>query len=327
DPAGLGHALDDQYPGKDRLIGKMTEELRLVDGDILDADGALVPDHFDDAVDHQKRIAVRQQFEYLGDTGRLERRANVIHKISSSFLGRSGALRTCAFLPGDTLENFHFPEPLLDGLRGNAAPTRSRWDIAVNDAGRRDLRALADSDVIVDAHSGAKHHEIPEGHAAGNPSLRHKNAMATDFNIVSDLHQVVDLCSLPDNGVADRAAVDGGAGADFDIVLDNHPSDLRHLDMDRTPHDVAESVLADAAAGVNDDAVADERVLDGCPGADRAVAPDPHAWADDGIGRDHRSCPDLHLRSDDRARIDHDSVFQPRRGMNQAARADALGVE
>ena len=48
-------------PGMIGNCGKVPLEERLVDGDALDADGALVAIHVDDAVDQQKRIAVRQQ--------------------------------------------------------------------------------------------------------------------------------------------------------------------------------------------------------------------------------------------------------------------------
>ncbi|WP_315855090.1 hypothetical protein [Chenggangzhangella methanolivorans] len=40
----------------------MTLELRLVVGDVLDADAELVAPHLDDLVDEQERIAVRQRF-------------------------------------------------------------------------------------------------------------------------------------------------------------------------------------------------------------------------------------------------------------------------
>ena len=59
------------------------------------------------------------------------------------------------------------------------------------------------------------------------PHLRHDDAMAPDRHVVADLDQIVDLGALADHGVADRAAVDGGAGADLDVVLDDDPADLQ----------------------------------------------------------------------------------------------------
>src|SRR6476659_879988 len=77
----LRHALDQQNAGKNRVAGKMPEELRLVHGDILDADRGVVTAHFDDAVDHEKWIAMRQCFEDRRDIGRLEGRRRLTHRL------------------------------------------------------------------------------------------------------------------------------------------------------------------------------------------------------------------------------------------------------
>ena len=77
------------------------------------------------------------------------------------------------------------------------------------------------------------------------------------LDIVANLNQVVDLGALADDGIADGAAVDGCAGADFDVVLDDDPADLRHLEMSVAAHHKAEPVLPDIAARMDDDAVAD----------------------------------------------------------------------
>ena len=43
-------------------------------------------------------------------------------------------------------------------------------------------------------------------------------------------------------------AVDGRIGADLDVVLDDDPADLRHLEVALAAHGEAEAVLADAHA-------------------------------------------------------------------------------
>ena len=48
------------------------------------------------------------------------------------------------------------------------------------------------------------------------------------------------------------------ARADLDIVLDDDPSDLRHLEVATGAEREAETVLADMGAGMNDHAVADQ---------------------------------------------------------------------
>ena len=68
----LRQALDDEHARHDRELREMPLEERLVDGDVLDADGALVAVHVDDAIDHQERIAMRQQLHHAPDIGRAE---------------------------------------------------------------------------------------------------------------------------------------------------------------------------------------------------------------------------------------------------------------
>src|SRR3546814_6647561 len=50
-------------------------------------------------------------------------------------------------------------------------------------------------------------------------------AVLADADVVSDLYQVVDLRAAPDHRGADVGAVDGGVGADLDIVADPDRAD------------------------------------------------------------------------------------------------------
>ena len=61
----LRHALDQVDAREDRPRREMAGELRLVEGDVLDADAGFVAVDLDDLVDQQKRIAMRQQIEDL----------------------------------------------------------------------------------------------------------------------------------------------------------------------------------------------------------------------------------------------------------------------
>ena len=53
--------------------------------------------------------------------------------------------------------------------------------------------------------------------------------MPADAHIVANLHQIVDLGALADHGIADCATVNGRAGADFDLILNDDAPDLRNL--------------------------------------------------------------------------------------------------
>lgn len=59
DGADLGERLDDQHAGHDRVFGEVAGEKRFVGADVFDADGALSFFDFQNAVNKQKRIAVR----------------------------------------------------------------------------------------------------------------------------------------------------------------------------------------------------------------------------------------------------------------------------
>src|SRR6185295_9144478 len=68
----LRHTLDHQHAGEYRLAREVSLELRLVAGDVLDADRELVAAHLHDAIDHQERIAVRQGRKNFEDAGSVE---------------------------------------------------------------------------------------------------------------------------------------------------------------------------------------------------------------------------------------------------------------
>jgi hypothetical protein len=59
DRGGLRHRLDDEHAGHHRPLGEMPLEMRLVNADVLNPDGAVVRHHVDDLVDEQEGIAMR----------------------------------------------------------------------------------------------------------------------------------------------------------------------------------------------------------------------------------------------------------------------------
>ena len=68
--AGLGDGFDHEDAGHDGVVGEVAREVRLVDGDVLDGDDALLRLHLDDAVDEQERVAVREDGHDLDDVHR-----------------------------------------------------------------------------------------------------------------------------------------------------------------------------------------------------------------------------------------------------------------
>src|ERR1700736_3494688 len=78
-------------------------------------------------------------------------------------------------------------------------------------------------------------HIVTDGQAAREPDLGRQQATPANGHIVTDLDLVVDFGSLADDGVAQAAAVDRGAGPDLYVVLDQHPTGLRNLEMSLGP--------------------------------------------------------------------------------------------
>ena len=78
---------------------------------------------------------------------------------------------------------------------------------------------------------------------------------------------------------------------------------------------------------MDDDAIADQRMLDRRAGADRAVAADAHARPDDRADRDHRAGADLGIGADDGERIDRHIRFKACRRMNVRVLAASFHAE
>ena len=309
----------------------MARELRLVEGDVLDADAGLVAVDLDDLVDQEEGIAVRQELQNLHDIGGLKRGGRFGHGLNSgrSWMPSTNVTKTRRRLWRNLSPDASFFRAVISrnhsrigraGMPPQRAPGRN---VAVDAAGRGDLRAHADPHMALHGNLAADSDEVLDGRGAGDADLGDDHAMAPDHHVVGDLDQVIDLRALADHRIAARAAVDGGVGADLHVVLDDHAPDLRHLQMPLRSHGEAEAVLADAHAGMEDDPVADEGVGNGHVGGDRAVPADLHLGADHGMGADQGAGADLRMRADDGAGIDPDPVLQPGRRMDEGARRDA----
>src|SRR5262245_13019838 len=133
--------------------------------------------------------------------------------------------------------------------------------------------------------------------------------MPANADIVAHMNQVVDLCALADDRVADCTTIDGRAGPYLDIVLNDNAPDLRHLEMPIAAHHVSKAVLTDLAARMNDDPVADQGIGHDRTRADRAVAPDPDSGANHGVGCYHAAAADFGAGTNHRARLDSHAVF------------------
>src|SRR6201987_6567920 len=146
----------------------------------------------------------------------------------------------------------HLTGPLLGRPREVAAPTLVWGNIVLHRPNGRDLRPIADFQVVVKPRLGADRHIVTNRQAACEADLGREQAMPADRHIVADLDLIVDFGALADYGVAQAAAVDGGAGTDLDVVLNQDAAGLGYLQVSLgTEKHETIAILADAAAGMD----------------------------------------------------------------------------
>jgi hypothetical protein len=148
-----------------------------------------------------------------------------------------------------------------------------------------DLRTFADLHMADHAGMRAHDHEVAELRRTRNAALGHNYAMAANDDVVGDLHEIVDLSTLADDRVRQGTSVDGGVGADLNVITYDHTSNLGYFQVPLSPHCEPEPVLTDADAGVEDDAVSDDRMRERRTRADVAIAAHNHPESDNGASR------------------------------------------
>lgn len=141
--------------------------------------------------------------------------------------------------------------------------------------------------------------------------------------VVADLDLVVELDARADHRVLQRTAIDGGVGADIDMVADHDTADLRDVLPTLAAPRQTKAIGADHRASMQDAVAADHTAVvhhhprmqaaaltDAHLTANVAAAADHRVRADAGAGADDDMRADLSRRVDASGRIDH------RRGMD-----------
>ena len=99
------------------------------------------------------------------------------------------------------------------------------WDACL----RAQDRAWTDLDVIRDAHLAADDGAVSDSAAARDTGLRSDHHIAADGDVVSHVDEVIELRAPADARLFERAAIDGGVRANFDIVFDDESALLGKL--------------------------------------------------------------------------------------------------
>ena len=175
---------------------------------------------------------------------------------------------------------------------------------------------ISDRDVFRNSGLGRDQYPLADGGAPGNAGQGDNHAALSDLNVVSNLHQVVDFCALPDPRLMQRGAIDAGAGSDLDIILNDHgpngidPQNARigRLHFPRLPHDFGtpglngletEPVISDRRIRFHDHATSNpDTVPDTDAGKKQAVGSDFNICADLDAGNEARSGTDLRAGTD-----------------------------
>src|SRR5574344_2003126 len=65
---------------------------------------------------------------------------------------------------------------------------------------------------------------------AGNAGVAGNDRLLSHWNVMGNLHQVVDLHSIADDGIVQCSPVDTGVGTDLHVVADAHGAQLGDLE-------------------------------------------------------------------------------------------------
>lgn len=129
--------------------------------------------------------------------------------------------------------------------------------------GTNDACLASEDSVVTDGdmaiHAGLSGHDdvIANLGAAGDPDLRAEEIVLADLDIVSQMAKVIDLGAAADDGVIHRAVVDGGAGADLDVISDDSAAELTDVMVVAClVSGEAKALTADDGMRTKDDAVA-----------------------------------------------------------------------
>ena len=116
---------------------------------------------------------------------------------------------------------------------------------------------VTDGDMAI--HAGLSGHDdvIADLGAAGDTDLRAEEIVLADLDIMSQVTKVIDLGAAADDGVVHRTVVDGGAGADLDVISDDSAAQLADvMVVTLFIGGKAEALTADDGVRTKDDAVA-----------------------------------------------------------------------
>jgi hypothetical protein len=158
---------------------------------------------------------------------------------------------------GETIDESYGAKPLAIVDGGVAADDLASFDITGDTALCCSYGTVAYGAVTGDADLAGEDDRFADGGGSGEANLRAQESILADRRAVAYLHEVIDLGSGVNAGLADGGAVDAGVGLDFNGIFENCGAGLKNL----VPGTVglageAEAVGADDGSVLEDDVVA-----------------------------------------------------------------------
>jgi hypothetical protein len=142
--------------------------------------------------------------------------------------------------------------------------------------------------------------------------------VATDSAVVRDHDEIVDLGASAEPSRAKRAAIDGGAGTDFNVIADFDSPQLRRLDVTAILESVTKTIRSEHRIGVNGHSVPENGpIVEDDVGVECDVIAQPTIAPDDGPGTD------VTTRSNHTAGADRRERMNARIGANNGRRMHA----
>src|SRR5438552_12338641 len=103
-----------------------------------------------------------------------------------------------------------------------------------------------------DSHLSGNHDALPNSGTSRDSGLRGNDGVLADDDVMRHLHKIIDFNAFLNPGSTEPRAVDGGIGADLDIVIDLHDAHLRNLCVLSVDDLESETVGSDDHSAMND---------------------------------------------------------------------------
>src|SRR5271169_462746 len=107
-----------------------------------------------------------------------------------------------------------------------------------------------------DRNRAANHAALADARAARDAGAAGNHGVRPDAHVMTDLNLIVELDPGLDDRVFDGTAIDGGVGADLDVIADEHAAELGHFEPSCAIARKAKAIGANDRARMDDDTLA-----------------------------------------------------------------------